>query len=75
MLAGEGGYTYSRSFSYVIGMGLERILLLYDGESESLSPFYDLLCTVVYNDAYKTKMAIFLQPLHLFFKEINLFCE
>lgn len=48
-------------FNFLIGNGDahgKNFSLLYDGESESLSPFYDLICTVVYDDAYKAKMAM-----------------
>lgn len=48
-------------FNYLIGNGDvhgKNFSLLYGGESESLSPFYDLICTVVYDDAYKAKMAM-----------------
>lgn len=48
-------------FNFLIGNGDahgKNFSLLYDGESESLAPFYDLMCTVVYGDAYKAKMAM-----------------
>lgn len=48
-------------FNFLIGNGDahgKNFSLLYDGESESLAPFYDLMCTVVYSDAYKAKMAM-----------------
>ena len=48
-------------FNYLIGNGDahgKNFSLLYDGESEDLAPFYDLLCTVVYNNHFKAKMAM-----------------
>jgi serine/threonine-protein kinase HipA len=48
-------------FNFLIGNGDahgKNFSLLYDGESESLAPFYDLMCTVVYSGAYKAKMAM-----------------
>lgn len=48
-------------FNYLIGNGdahAKNFSLLYRGEAVFLAPFYDLLCTVVYANAYKTKMAM-----------------
>lgn len=48
-------------FNFLIGNGDahgKNFSLLYDGEAESLAPFYDLMCTTVYSDAYKAKMAM-----------------
>lgn len=48
-------------FNYLIGNGDahgKNFSILYQGESESLAPFYDLLCTLIYSDAYKAKMAM-----------------
>ncbi len=48
-------------FNFLIGNGDahgKNFSLLYEGEGESLAPFYDLLCTVVYSNAYKAKMAM-----------------
>jgi len=48
-------------FNYLIGNGDahgKNFSILYQGESESLAPFYDLLCTLIYSDAFKAKMAM-----------------
>jgi len=48
-------------FNYLIGNGDahgKNFSLLYNGEEESLAPFYDLMCTLVYGDSYKGKMAM-----------------
>ena len=48
-------------FNYLIGNGDahgKNFSLLYDGEAESLAPFYDLLSTVIYSDLHKAKMAM-----------------
>ena len=48
-------------FNYLIGNGDahgKNFSLLYKGKSEYLAPFYDLLCTVVYFNSYKSKMAM-----------------
>jgi serine/threonine-protein kinase HipA len=48
-------------FNYLIGNGDahgKNFSLLYDGEAESLAPFYDLLSTVIYSDLHKVKMAM-----------------
>jgi serine/threonine-protein kinase HipA len=46
-------------FNYLIGNGDARgknFSLLFEGEAESLAPFYDLLSTVVYSNPFKAKM-------------------
>jgi serine/threonine-protein kinase HipA len=63
VMAGKNKITLLQGviFNFLIGNGDahgKNFSLLYDGESESLSPFYDLICTVVYDDAYKAKMAM-----------------
>lgn len=48
-------------FNTLIGNGDahgKNFSLLYDGEAESLAPFYDLLSTVIYSDLHKVKMAM-----------------
>ena len=49
-------------FNFLIGNGDahgKNFSILYEeGEAESLSPFYDLMCTVVYSNAYKARMAM-----------------
>ncbi len=48
-------------FNFLIGNGDvhgKNLSLLYEAESESLAPFYDLLSTVVYSDFHKAKMAM-----------------
>jgi serine/threonine-protein kinase HipA len=48
-------------FNFLIGNGDahgKNFSILYQGEAESLAPFYDLLCTLIYTDAYKAKMAM-----------------
>lgn len=48
-------------FNYLIGNGDahgKNFSILYQGEAEYLAPFYDLLCTQIYSDAYKAKMAM-----------------
>ena len=49
-------------FNFLIGNGDahgKNFSILYeDGAMESLSPFYDLMCTVVYSNTYKAKMAM-----------------
>jgi serine/threonine-protein kinase HipA len=48
-------------FNVLIGNGDahgKNFSLLYDGEAEMLAPFYDLLCTLVYADRFKAKMAM-----------------
>ena len=49
-------------FNFLIGNGDahgKNFSILYeDGAMESLSPFYDLMCTVVYSNIYKAKMAM-----------------
>ncbi|PCI37505.1 MAG: toxin HipA [Rhodospirillaceae bacterium] len=48
-------------FNFLIGNGDahgKNFSILYEGEGEALTPFYDLLCTCVYGDAYKNKMAM-----------------
>ena len=49
-------------FNFLIGNGDahgKNFSILYEeGAAESLSPFYDLMCTVVYSNAYKAKMAM-----------------
>lgn len=48
-------------FNYLIGNGDahgKNFSLLYDGEAESLAPFYDLLSTMIYSDRHKAKMAM-----------------
>lgn len=48
-------------FNYLIGNGDahgKNFSLLYDGDAESLAPFYDLLSTVIYSDIHKVKLAM-----------------
>ena len=49
-------------FNFLIGNGDahgKNFSILYqEGEVESLSPFYDLMCTVIYSNGYKAKMAM-----------------
>ena len=49
-------------FNFLIGNGDahgKNFSILYEeGVAESLSPFYDLMCTVVYSNGYKAKMAM-----------------
>lgn len=49
-------------FNFLIGNGDahgKNFSILYEeGAAESLSPFYDLMCTVVYSNAYKARMAM-----------------
>lgn len=49
-------------FNFLIGNGDahgKNFSILYEeGSAESLSPFYDLMCTVVYSNSYKAKMAM-----------------
>lgn len=48
-------------FNYLIGNGDahgKNFSFLYDGEAEALTPFYDLMSTVVYYNDYKAKMAM-----------------
>lgn len=49
-------------FNFLIGNGDahgKNFSILYEErETESLSPFYDLMCTVVYSNGYKAKMAM-----------------
>ena len=49
-------------FNFLIGNGDahgKNFSILYEeGAAESLSPFYDLMCTVIYSNAYKARMAM-----------------
>ncbi len=48
-------------FNFLIGNGDahgKNFSLLYDGHSESFSPLYDLMCTLVYSNFHKGKMAM-----------------
>lgn len=48
-------------FNYLIGNGDahgKNFSLLYNGKTESLAPLYDLLCTLVYDNIHKAKMAM-----------------
>ncbi len=48
-------------FNFLIGNGDahgKNFSLLYDGEAEALAPFYDLMNTIVYHNAFKAKMAM-----------------
>ena len=48
-------------FNFLIGNGDahgKNFSLLYTGGSEALAPFYDLMCTRVYGDAFKSRMAM-----------------
>lgn len=48
-------------FNYLIGNGDahgKNFSILYDGEAERLAPFYDLLSTILYDNAHKAKMAM-----------------
>ncbi|PIR39750.1 MAG: toxin HipA [Alphaproteobacteria bacterium CG11_big_fil_rev_8_21_14_0_20_39_49] len=61
-------------FNFLIGNGDahgKNFSLLYDGEAESLAPFYDLMCTAIYIDAYKAKMAMKIGGKYKF-KEVSL---
>lgn len=62
-MAGKNKITFLQGviFNYLIGNGDahgKNFSLLYDGEAESLAPFYDLLSTVIYSDRHKVKMAM-----------------
>lgn len=62
-MAGVNKLTFLQGviFNYLVGNGDahgKNFSLLYDGEVESLAPFYDLMNTLVYSDAYKAKMAM-----------------
>jgi serine/threonine-protein kinase HipA len=59
-------------FNYLIGNGDahgKNFSLLYEGDAESLAPFYDLLSTIVYGNVNKSKMAMKIQG-HYKFKDI-----
>jgi len=48
-------------FNFLIGNGDahgKNFSLLYEGEKESLAPFYDMMSTVIYTGAFKAKMAM-----------------
>lgn len=48
-------------FNFLIGNGDahgKNFSLLYEGEAESLAPFYDMMSTVIYTGAFKAKMAM-----------------
>ncbi len=48
-------------FNFLVGNGDahgKNFSLLYDGEAESLAPFYDIMNTIVYHNAFKAKMAM-----------------
>ncbi|HLF66651.1 MAG TPA: HipA domain-containing protein, partial [Gammaproteobacteria bacterium] len=48
-------------FNFLIGNGDahgKNFSLLYEENAESLAPFYDLMCTMIYSNAYKAKMAM-----------------
>jgi len=48
-------------FNYLIGNGDahgKNFSLLYEGHAQSLAPFYDLMCTLVYGHSFKGKMAM-----------------
>ncbi|TKW61702.1 MAG: type II toxin-antitoxin system HipA family toxin [Blastochloris viridis] len=63
VMAGANKLTLLRGmiFNFLIGNGDahgKNFSLLYKGESEELAPFYDLLNTIVYHNAFKAKMAM-----------------
>jgi serine/threonine-protein kinase HipA len=61
-------------FNFMIGNGDahgKNFSLLYDGSSEQLAPFYDLLSTVIYADSFKAKMAMKISCKYNF-KEVSL---
>lgn len=61
-------------FNYLIGNGDahgKNFSILYEGEGEVLAPFYDLLCTAVYSNHFKAKMAMKLGGTYKF-KEVSL---
>lgn len=61
-------------FNFLIGNGDahgKNFSLLYDGNSENLAPFYDLMSTVVYSNRFKAKMAMKLSGKYKF-KEISM---
>lgn len=61
-------------FNFLIGNGDahgKNFSLLYNGEAESLAPFYDLMCTAIYSDAYKAKMAMKISGKYKF-KDVSL---
>lgn len=63
VMAGANKFTLLRGiiFNFLIGNGDahgKNFSLLYRGEVEELAPFYDLLNTIVYGNAFKTKMAM-----------------
>lgn len=48
-------------FNFIIGNGDahgKNFSLLYHAQQEALAPFYDLLCTMVYSNPHKAKMAM-----------------
>ena len=62
-MAGRNKITLFRGvlFNYLIGNGDahgKNFSLLYEGNAESLAPFYDLLSTAVYGDAHRATMAM-----------------
>jgi len=62
-MAGRNKLTLLRAvaFNFLIGNGDahgKNFSLLYDGKAEAFAPLYDLMCTVVYSNAFKTKMAM-----------------
>lgn len=62
-MAGKNRLTFLQGviFNYLVGNGDahgKNFSLLYDQEVESLAPFYDLMNTLVYGDAFKAKMAM-----------------
>lgn len=60
--------------NYLIGNGDahgKNFSVLYQNKGEVLAPLYDLMCTVIYTDAYKSKMAMKIGSKYKF-NEINL---
>jgi serine/threonine-protein kinase HipA len=63
LMAGKNKITLLQGviFNFLIGNGDahgKNFSILYDGESESLAPFYDLLNTIVYSNSFKARMAM-----------------
>jgi serine/threonine-protein kinase HipA len=62
-MAGKNKLTLLKGviFNFLIGNGDahgKNFSLLYEDETESLAPFYDLLSTIVYGNVFKAKMAM-----------------
>jgi len=75
LMAGENKLILLKGiiFNYLIGnrdAHGKNFSILYEDDSESLSPFYDLLCTCIYTGLHKTKMAMKIGGKYKF-EEIN----